>query len=102
MANNMQVKAVVVGYGDRGAIYADYAAKHPQELKIEAVVDPDIFRLRLAKEKFNLSDEQCLTSFEKLIRKGKIADFAIVATMDQLHYAQSKALSFVIGETSCK
>lgn len=88
----MQISVVVVGYGDRGSIYADYAAKFPQELKIEAVVDPDIFRLNLAKEKFDLSDNQCLTNFDSLISKGKIADFAIVATMDQLHYEQAKAL----------
>lgn len=88
----MQIKAVVVGYGDRGSIYADYATKFPEELKIEAVVDPDLFRLGLAKEKFDLSDEQCLTNFDALIAKGKIADFAIVATMDQLHYEQAKAL----------
>lgn len=88
----MKVKAVVVGYGDRGSIYASYAAKYPEELKIEAVVDPDLFRLKLAKDKFNLSDEQCLTDFDELIKKGKIADFAIVATMDQLHYQQAKAL----------
>lgn len=88
----MQIKTVVVGYGDRGSIYADYAARFPEELKIEAVVDPDLFRLGLAKEKFALSDSQCLTDFDALIAKGKIADFAIVATMDQLHYEQAKAL----------
>ena len=87
----MQVKAVVVGYGDRGSIYADYAARFPDELKIEAVVDPDVFRLGLAKEKFNLSNDQCLTDFNDLLAKGKIADFAIVATMDQLHYEQATA-----------
>lgn len=88
----MKITAVVVGYGDRGSIYADYAAKYPEELVIEAVVDPDRYRLHLAKDKFKLNDEQCLTSFDALIRKGKIADFAIVATMDQLHYSQAKAL----------
>ena len=88
----MQIKAVVVGYGDRGSIYADYASRYPEELKIEAVVDPDAFRLSLAKEKFGLTDEQCLTDLDALLAKGKIADFAIVATMDQLHYQQAKAL----------
>ena len=88
----MQITAVVVGYGDRGSIYADYAARYPEELKIEAVVDPDVFRLGLAKEKFRLSNGQCLTDFSALLAKGKIADFAIVATMDQLHYEQAKAL----------
>ena len=33
-----------------------------------------------------------MTDFDTLIAKGKIADFAIVATMDQLHYEQAKAL----------
>lgn len=88
----MQIKAVVVGYGDRGSIYADYAAKYPEELKIEAVVDPDPFRLGLAKEKFHLSDEQCIADFDELIKRDRIADFAIVATMDPLHYEQAKAL----------
>ena len=40
----MKISAVVVGYGDRGSIYADYAAKYPEELVIEAVVDPDRYR----------------------------------------------------------
>lgn len=88
----MQVKAVVVGYGDRGSIYADYATRYPEELKIEAVVDVNPVRLNLAKEKFHLSDEQCMTDLETLTAKAKIADFAILATMDQLHYQQAKAL----------
>ena len=88
----MQIKAVVVGYGERGSIYADYAKRYPDEMKIEGVVDTDSFRLGLAKEKFGLSDEQCFTDFNALLAKGKIADFAIVATMDRLHYEQAKAL----------
>lgn len=87
-----KITTVVVGYGDRGSIYADYADKNPDELEIVAVVDPDPFRLNMAKEKFRLSDEQCLTDFHTLVRKGKIADCAIVATMDALHYEQGKAL----------
>ncbi len=88
----MKIKTVVVGYGDRGSIYADYADKNPEELEIVAVVDPDPYRLGLAKAKFNLKDEQCITNFDDLIKMGKIADCAIVATMDQLHYSQAKEL----------
>lgn len=90
----MKVKVVIVGYGDRGSIYANYAAKYPEELEIVAVVDPDLFRLGMAKEKFNLDKSQCLTSFDELLSRGKIADCAVVATMDQLHYEQAKALLY--------
>ena len=90
----MKVKVVIVGYGDRGSIYANYAAKYPEELEIVAVVDPDLFRLGMAKEKFNLDQSQCLTSFDELLSRGKIADCAVVATMDQLHYEQAKALLY--------
>jgi predicted dehydrogenase len=88
----MKMKVVVVGYGDRGSVYADYAVKCPDELEIVAVVDPDLYRLKLAKEKFGLKDSQLLTDFNELLKRGKIADGAIVATMDQLHYEQAKAL----------
>ena len=90
----MKVKVVIVGYGDRGSIYANYAAKYPEELEIVGVVDPDLFRLGMAKEKFNLDQSQCLTSFDELLSRGKIADCAVVATMDQLHYEQAKALLY--------
>ncbi len=87
-----KITTVIVGYGDRGSIYADYADKHPEELEIAAVVDPDAFRLSLAKEKFGLDDEKCLSDFNELLQKGRIADCAVVATMDELHYEQAKAL----------
>ena len=88
----MKVKVVIVGYGDRGSVYANYASKYPEGLEIVAVVDPDLYRLGMAQEKFNLDKSQCLTSFDELLKRGKIAECAVVATMDQLHYEQAKAL----------
>ena len=35
-----KIQAVVLGYGNRGASYSDYAVKHPDELEIVAVADP--------------------------------------------------------------
>jgi len=87
-----KITTVVVGYGDRGSIYADYASKYPEELEIKAVVDPDSFRMDIAKQKFNLKDEQCILDFDKFVKMGKIADCAIVTTMDTLHYIQAKTL----------
>lgn len=87
-----KVTAVVVGYGDRGRRYSVYAVKHPQDLEIVGVVDPKKSQLDDAKNTFALQDNQCFTNLEDLLKLGKIADFAIVSTMDQLHYVQAKAL----------
>ena len=35
-----KIQAVVLGYGNRGASYSDYAVKHPDGLEIVAVADP--------------------------------------------------------------
>ncbi|MGI6713856.1 MAG: Gfo/Idh/MocA family protein [Bacilli bacterium] len=87
----MVVSAVIVGYGDRGSIYGKYAVDHPELLEIKAVVDPNEFKLNLAKERFHLRDEQLFTSFEEFIAKDKFADATIVATMDELHYYHGKS-----------
>ena len=47
MKNKMTIKklkAVVVGYGNRGQVYADYSLDCPDELGIAAVVDPNEFK----------------------------------------------------------
>ena len=44
--------ATIVGYGNRGQVYADYALECPDEFGIAAVVDPNEFKLCEAKEKF--------------------------------------------------
>ena len=88
----MKVKAIVVGYGDRGSIYASYATKRPNELEITAVVDPDSFRLDLAKEIFGEEKTKYFSDLETLLQCEKLADCAILTTMDELHYDQAKAL----------
>ena len=40
-----QIKAVIVGYGNRGQVYADYSLDRPEELSVVAVVDPNEFKL---------------------------------------------------------
>ena len=88
----MKITAVVVGYGDRGRRYSVYALKRPEELEIVGVVDPRRDQLEDAKKTFSLKDSQLFTSLDDLLKLGKIADCAIVTTMDQLHYVQGMAL----------
>ncbi len=79
------VTAIVVGAGNRGRIYASYAQKHPDELRIVGIVDPDPERQQLMKNLYELPDENIFTTVEELVAKPKLADAIINATMDEYH-----------------
>ena len=40
-----KVKAIIMGFGDRGQVYAEYAKKAPERFEIVGVVDPDTVRV---------------------------------------------------------
>lgn len=84
--NIKKLWAAVVGYGNRGQVYADYSLDCPEELGIAAVVDPNPFKLQEAKKRYNLSDDRLFTSYEEFEAKQIPCDFVINATMDQHHY----------------
>ena len=78
--------AVIVGYGNRGQVYADYSLDRPEEFGVAAVVDPSEFKLSEAKKRYNLSDDRLFKTFAEFKAKNVPCDFVINATMDQYHY----------------
>lgn len=83
--------AVVIGAGARGRVYADYAQKHPDELKLVAVAEPDDERLfRYAREN-HIPPEACFHSWEELLKQPRLADAALICTMDRMHFAPCMA-----------
>ena len=87
-----KITAVVVGYGGRGAAYAQYATENPEALQIVAVAESHPGRLQTAKERHLLSDEKLFTTWEDLAAQPKMADLAIIATQDHMHYGPAMAL----------
>ena len=79
------VTAVIMGFGDRGQIYASYALKHPEEFKIVGIVDPDPVKIAKAKKLYGIADENCFLNPEDFYKKEKFCDAVINATMDNLH-----------------
>lgn len=86
------IKAIVVGFGNRGEVYADYSLQSVGELEIVGVCDPSIYKLKTAKEKYHLTDTQLFSSLEELIKKHPECDIVINATMDQIHYETGMAI----------
>lgn len=85
----MEIKklwAAIVGYGNRGQIYGDYSLVKGDEFGVAAVIDPKEYKLKEAKERYNLNDDQVFYSFDDFVKSGMKVDFVINTTMDQLHY----------------
>ena len=80
-----KLTAVVIGYGMRGQAYAQYAIDNPEKLSIVAVADIEEDRLELAKKNHNISDNMLFRTWEDIVKQPKLADFAIIATQDDMH-----------------
>ena len=80
------IKAVVVGYGNRGGIYASYEFDHKDEFKVISVVDKLSYRLEEAGKLHNISENLLFSSLDDFLSAGIECDIVIDATMDQEHY----------------
>ncbi|MBR2948271.1 MAG: Gfo/Idh/MocA family oxidoreductase [Lachnospiraceae bacterium] len=78
--------AILIGAGNRGKGYTDIMSELDGKYKVVAVAEPIDSRREYIKEKHGLPEEMCFTDYHPLLELGKIADLAIVSTMDQLHF----------------
>jgi len=87
-----KVRVAVVGVGNRGGVYADFAIQEPAQMEVVALVDTNSFKLEQAKAKYQVEDKNCFMSLDDFIKAKIDCDFVINATMDQLHLVTSLAL----------
>lgn len=86
-----KITAVIVGYGNRGSVYADYSFEDPN-FQVVGVVDINPFKLSTAKQRYALSDDQLYESLAAFLEKKPAVDIVINTTMDQDHYHTSMAI----------
>ena len=82
------LKYILIGYGQRGKFYADCLRKLGRA-NLVALCDTRQCKLDLAKKNYGLKDEQLFSDADALFAKGRIADLAIIASMDSAHYEQA-------------
>ena len=82
-----KVTAVLLGAGARGNIYARYALERPEEFEIVAAAEPDAARREAFAREFGLSPGQVFGSWEELLAEPRMADAALICTMDRMHTA---------------
>ena len=88
----MKIKAIVVGFGDRGNVYSSYALTNPDDFEIVGVIDTNPFKLKQAKERFNLKDNQLFSDIDECIKTKPNCDLFINTTMDKIHYYVMKSI----------
>ncbi|MDD4645101.1 MAG: Gfo/Idh/MocA family oxidoreductase [Bacteroidales bacterium] len=85
--------AIVIGAGNRGNVYAGYALKYPDELKIVGVAEPIEHKNERFAKAHGIPDENRFPSWEYVFQRPKFADAVIITTPDNLHYGPAmKAL----------
>lgn len=80
------MKLALIGAGQRGMIYSQYARERAD---IVAIVEPDDGRREAAGDEFGIPANHRFKTVDELYRLGKICDAVIIASMDRDHYAQT-------------
>ena len=84
------MKLALIGAGQRGMIYAEYAFCK-KNAEIVAVVEPHEGRRAIASKKFGISNDNCFACVEDFFARGKVSDAVILATMDKDHFGHAMA-----------
>ena len=78
------MKYVIIGTGSRGSIYGGWAHRHG--IEIAALAEPRPERRNAAGDAWNVPEEMRFSDAAALFSLGKIADAAIIASLDRDHY----------------
>ena len=79
-------KLILIGGGNRGNGYANIGKKI-EKFEIIAIAEPIKERREHIAKNHGIPESMCFESWEPLLALGKIADGAIIATMDRDHFA---------------
>lgn len=81
-----KLRVILIGAGNRGTTYARLGKEHCPEFELVAVADPKPNRRNYIRDMFNLPEDKCFESWEDILALPKMADAAIIATQDYMHY----------------
>ena len=82
-----QFSVILIGAGGRGSTYVGYMKKMPEKYKVIGVAEPvEVKRKRIAEE-HGIPEENCFCDWRDILSRPKMADLAVIATMDGDHYA---------------
>ncbi|KAL1406703.1 hypothetical protein Q8F55_008409 [Vanrija albida] len=87
------VSIIILGGGQRGVVYADYAVAHPDLVQVVAVADPRPLRRKLFARRHRLDNEHLFNDWEDVAKLPRFADAVAICTLDKLHAPMVSAFS---------
>ena len=86
MSPEPPVTLAVAGAGNRGGdVYAAYALRHPDQVRVVAVAEPDPDRRRRLAAAHGIPDHRCFEDWRALLLEPRLADGVVIATPDGMH-----------------
>lgn len=82
-----QYSFILIGAGGRGMTYTREMLKMPEKYKLVGVADPLPAKRERCMREYGIPADACYNGWEEILSKPKMADIAVIATMDDLHYA---------------
>lgn len=81
-----KLKIILMGAGVRGIGYTDIMKKMGDKYEVVGVAEPHASRRNYIRDTHAVPEDRCFDDWRPLLDLGKIADAAVIATMDQDHY----------------
>ena len=83
-------KLAILGFGQRGRGYANFAKNNPDKFEVAAVIENDEGRLNMAKEEY--PNAKLYSDYKDFIKDKVFADIVAVCTQDDQHKEHSIAM----------
>lgn len=89
-----QLRVIILGAGNRGERYATHMQEMSDRYQIVGMADPDPARRAYFHTNFGVPEADCYETWEQILEKPKMADIAVIAMVDNMHYHPAlKAIS---------
>jgi predicted dehydrogenase len=87
------VTLLIAGAGSRGAMFAGWAARHPDRARVVAVAEPRAERRDALADEHGVPPERRFADWRAAAAEGRITDAAVIATLDRDHVEPVLALA---------
>ncbi len=81
------ITGIVIGAGNRGRTYASIAVSdmNKDKISIVGVAEPIEVRRRDMQQLCSIADDHCFSDWREILAQPRMADFAIISTLDDMH-----------------
>lgn len=89
-----KLSAIIIGAGGRGRTYCRNMHEMSDRYEVVGVAEPVDVKRNEIRDMCQIPEENCFRGWQEILDRPKMADIAVIATMDAMHYEPAmKAIS---------